>query len=121
MKALNQHLVATAAALLLTASSLATTVYLSAMPATGPAQETPATETRGLKITDLAPVSVRPSADELRSASLLTDIGVAGMATLPTLGRIGESGVETPISLIGSQLTMPYYSFSNKFGRISKE
>jgi hypothetical protein len=121
MKALNQHWVATAAALLLTASSLATTVYLSAAPAAGRAQEAQISETRGLKITNLAPVTVHPSADELRSASLLPSIGVAGLATLPTLGRIGESTVETPISLLGSQLTMPYYSFSNKFGRISKE
>jgi hypothetical protein len=54
----------------------------------------------------------------LRSASLLTDMSTAALVTLPALGQGNETA---QLSLLGSQLAMPYYSFGNKFGRISKE
>jgi len=121
MKALNQKLIATVAAVLLTSASLMTTVTLSMAPQNAAAQEINANEIHGLKVTNLHEVIVHPSASDLRSASLLTDIGAAGFASLSSLGRVGEDGGTTQLSLLGSQLAMPYYSFGNKFGRISKE
>lgn len=70
------------------------------------------------KVTEMAPVTVKPSAADLRAAALMVDGGIAATATLPSLGQIGEG---SRFSLIQSQLAMPYYSFGNKFGRISKE
>ena len=72
-------------------------------------------------MTNLAPVTVQPSANEWRAAALLVDIGPAGLATVPVLNREGAASGMQPLSLISSQLVMPYYSFGNKFGRISKE
>ena len=79
------------------------------------------TEINGSKVIDLAPVNVYPSASERRAAALLTDVEVAGITMIPTIGRMGGGGGTEQFSLIGSQLAMPYYSFGNKFGRISKE
>lgn len=121
MKTLNQKLIAAAAAVMMTSASLATTALLSMAPQAASAEQTNATEIDGIKITNLAPVSVRPSAKELRSASLLTDMGTAALVTLPPLGRLGRGNETTQLALLGSQLAMPYYSFGNKFGRISKE
>ena len=118
MKVLNQKLIATVAAVLLTSASLMTTATLSMAPQNADAQEIKANEIHGLKVTNLHEVIVHPSASELRSASLLTNIGTVGFASL---GRIGTDGGTTQLSLLGSQLAMPYYSFGNKFGRISKE
>ena len=79
------------------------------------------TEINGSKVIDLAPVNVYPSAAERRAAALLTDVGMAGIATIPAFGHLGAASGAEQFSLIGSQLAMPYYSFGNKFGRISKE
>ena len=121
MKTLNQKLIAAAAAVLMTSASLATTALLSMAPQAASAEQTGATEINGIKVINLAPVSVRPNARELRSASLLGDMGTAGRVTLPALGRLGQDNETAQLSLLGSQLAMPYYSFGNKFGRISKE
>jgi hypothetical protein len=118
MKTLNQKLIAAAAAVLMTSASLTTTALLSMAPQAASAEQSSATEINGIKITNLAPISVRPSAKELRSASLLTDMSTAALVTLPALGQGNETA---QLSLLGSQLAMPYYSFGNKFGRISKE
>jgi len=118
MKTLNQKLIAAAAAVLMTSASLTTTALLSMAPQAASAERTSPSEIDGIKVIDLAPVSVRPSAKELRSASLLTDMGTAALVTLPALGQGNETA---QLSLVGSQLAMPYYSFGNKFGRISKE
>ena len=118
MKTLNQKLIAAAAAVLMTSASLTTTALLSMAPQVASAEQTSTTEIDGIKVTNLAPVSVRPSAKELRSASMLTGMGTAVLITMPVLGQNNET---TPLSLVGSQLAMPYYSFGNKFGRISKE
>jgi hypothetical protein len=80
-----------------------------------------ATVVNGSKVTNLAPVNVHPTAEEWRAASLLTDASITGFATLPTLGQAGSASEAGRFSLIGSQLAMPYYSFGNKFGRITKE
>jgi hypothetical protein len=121
MKTLNQKLIAAAAAVLMTSASLTTTAFLSMAPQAASAEQSSATEINSIKITNLAPISVRPSAKELRSASLLTDMGTAALVTLPALARLGQGNDTAQLSLLGSQLGMPYYSFGNKFGRISKE
>jgi hypothetical protein len=75
-------------------------------------------QTSHAKVTEMAPVTVKPSAADLRAAALMVDGGIAATATVPGFGQIGEG---SSFSLIQSQLAMPYYSFGNKFGRISKE
>ncbi len=120
MKTLNQKLIAAAAAVLMTSASLTTTALLSMAPQAASAEQTTATEIDGIKVTNLPPVSVRPSAKDLRSASLLSELDSASLVTLPSLGRFGQNSETAQLSL-GSQLAMPYYSFGNKFGRISKE
>ncbi|MHB1056629.1 MAG: hypothetical protein ACYC0F_01950 [Rhodanobacter sp.] len=110
-----QNLIASVAAVLFTFASLSAVNYnVDSQPA-------PASKTSAIRVTDLAPVQVRPSAAEMRTAALLTDIGTAGIATIPVTGQLGETGNTGQFSLLGSQLAMPYYSFGNKFGRISKE
>ncbi|WNL48041.1 hypothetical protein RKE25_10600 [Dyella sp. BiH032] len=107
MKAPN--LLATTAAVLLTAAGLAalnTNVKV-----------VPVTEINGVKVINLAPVNVRPTAEDLRAAALLADAGVATAALTPIAARAAESGV----ALLGAQLAMPYYSFGTTFGRITKE
>ena len=118
MKTLNSKLIAAAAAVLMTSASLTTTALLSMAPQAASANQTSATEIKGLKVTNLAPVSVRPSAKEQRAAGLLSDMGTAALITMPAPGQNNETA---QLSLLGSQLAMPYYSFGNKFGRISKE
>jgi hypothetical protein len=115
MKIINQHLIAAAAAILLTTASLGAVFNNVSAP------QAAAMEIDGIKVTNLAPVTVYPTADNLRSAGLLTDVGVVAFAALPGLGGVAEAGDATPLNLLGSQLAMPYYSFGNKFGRISKE
>jgi hypothetical protein len=76
---------------------------------------TPVTEINGIKVINLAPVEVRPSAMEMRAAALLTD------ADIPAAISWASHGAEIDASLLGAQLAMPYYSFGNKFGRISSK
>ena len=110
-----QNLIASVAAVLFTFASLSAVNYnVDSQPA-------PASKTSTTPIIDLAPVQVRPSAAEMRTAALLNDIGVAGGATLPAIGHLDGASDTEQFSLLGSQLVMPYYSFGNKFGRISKE
>lgn len=115
MKSLNQKLIALAAAVVFTTSSLSAVNY------NVDAQQTAATEIQGIKVTNLPAVNVQPDSAALRTASLMSDIGVAAFASLPLGGRIVEAAGASHASLLGSQLAMPYYSFGNKFGRISKE
>lgn len=107
MKAPN--LLATTAAVLLTAAGLAalnTNVKV-----------VPVTEINGVKVINLAPVTVHPTAEDLRAAALLADAGVATATVAPMAARAAESGA----ALLGAQLAMPYYSFGSTFGRITKE
>jgi hypothetical protein len=107
-----QNLIASVAAVLLTFASLSAVNY------NVDTHTAPATHSR---ITNLAPVTVRPSAAELRSAALMSDMGAIGVATVPAISQLETSSSAQPFSLLGSQLAMPYYSFGNKFGSISKE
>lgn len=100
--------------LALTAAALFTTVGLAAIHSN--VYSLPVSEINGVKVIDLAPVVVHPSAEDMRAAALLADAGVATLTVSPLLAP-EAAGAKT-----GSPLAMPYYSFgSNKFGRISKE
>lgn len=101
-----QNVIAGVAAVLFTAASLAAVSHSFPSHA-GVIAPVPAA------ITNLAPVQVRPSAADMRAAARLSDVQVSA----PT----SDAGQLIGQSLIGSQLAMPYYSFGNKFGRISKE
>ena len=80
------------------------------------ARQTPVNEINGTPITNLAPVTITASAADKREA-LLGDSVSAATLTAPGLIRRHA----TAANLFGSQLAMPYYSFGNKLGRISKE
>ena len=107
-----QNLIASVAAVLFTFASLSAVDYNVV------SQPAPASKTSATRVIDLAPVQVRPSAAEMRSAALLNDMGIA---TIPAIGHLDGASNAEHFSLLGSQLAMPYYSFGNKFGRISKE
>ena len=101
--------------LALSAAALFTTVGLAAINSN--VKSLPIGEINGVKVIDLAPVTVRPSAEDLRAAAMLADANVATLSTAPLLSAEATSNV-----VLGSQLAMPYYSFgSTKFGRISKD
>jgi hypothetical protein len=106
MKAPNP--IAITAAILFTAVSL---VALSPNTA-----RVPAAEIDGLKVINLAPVEVRPTAEDQRNAALLT------AASLTLVNSPIANATESSASLLSAQLAMPYYSFGNtKIAGISKE
>lgn len=64
----------------------------------------------GIRVTNLAPVVVHPTASEMRAAMLDADAETgAAVMTLP-------HSVETSASMLGAQLAMPYYSFGHTTG-----
>lgn len=67
----------------------------------------------GIRVTNLAPVVVTPTAAERKAAALLEQT-VVGVAVLPANGAAAQ---------LGAQLAMPYYSFGNTAAStaISKE
>jgi len=85
--------IASAAALLMTSLTLAVVN----LPVPTPA----VTSINGIRVSNLAPVEVVPTAADLKAASLLEHAAV-GVTTLPDGGRAAR---------IGAQLAMPYYSF----------
>lgn len=101
--------------LALTAAALFTTAGLVAIDSN--VKSLPVTEINGVKVIDLAPVEVRPTAEDMRAAALFADAGVAALTVAPLLRP--ESAASHGV--LGAQLAMPYYSFGNQFGRISKE
>ncbi|MEO8997983.1 MAG: hypothetical protein ABI227_05835 [Rhodanobacter sp.] len=111
-----QNLISSVAAVLFTFASLSVVNYnVDVQPAMG-------SKTSTNKVIELAPVNVSPSATEWRAAALLADVGTGtGIATMPSMSHIDGTGTAEPFSLLGSPLAMPYYSFGNKFGRITKE
>ncbi len=108
------HLIASAAAVLFTVASLSAVNYNVHGAST-------ALSSSAVEIIDLAPVNVQPTPAERRMAALLSDVSTAGVVTMPALLPMESAGGAAQYSLLGSQLAMPYYSFGNKFGRISKE
>jgi len=103
------------------AAVLLTTASLSAVNYNVEIRQAAATQINDRNITDLAPVQVHPSVEEWRAAALLPDARTADVAAIPALAHMGAGGGDGQFTLIGSQLVMPYYSFGNKFGRITKE
>lgn len=98
----------------ITAAVLFTSISLIALSPNTP--RVPAAEINGAKVINLAPVEVRPTAEDQRAAAMLTTASLT-IANLP-LARQTESDA----SLLGAQLAMPYYSFgSTKFASIGKE
>ncbi|WP_426702867.1 hypothetical protein ACPPVV_07700 [Rhodanobacter sp. Col0626] len=129
-----QNMIASVAAVLFTTATLGVLNY---QPVS---TQAPATEINGVHITDLAPVTVTPSAADRRAASQpeINPLGSvnarAGSSLLSATALIGdvayaaapmpamdEEGGATRFSLLGSPLAMPYYSFGKTFGRITKE
>jgi hypothetical protein len=64
-------------------------------------------------VTDLPMIVVHPTAAERREAALSEGGDVVGASVI--------RGGGPHLSLVSSQLAMPYYSFANQFGGISKE
>lgn len=109
-------LIAGTAAVLLTFASLRAVLYnVDAWQLTRDGVSAPTTH-----VTNLAPVVVHPSAAERREAALINDTTI-GMMTLPSAMESNADASIQPLSLLRSQLVMPYYSFGKKFGRITKE
>lgn len=97
-----------------TAAVLLTTVSLIALSPNTPAASH--ADFNGAKVFQLAPVMVRPSADDERAAALLAP------ASITLVNTPIAHGVESGASLLGAQLAMPYYSFGiAKSAGISKE
>ena len=107
-----RHWIASAAALVMTSLTLA----LVNLPVRTPELAW----INGIHVTNLAPVEVTPTAAEWKAATLLEHAAV-GIATIPAIGHLDGASNAEHFSLLGSQLAMPYYSFGNKFGRITKE
>ena len=111
-------LIAGAVAILLTFASLRAVLYnVDAWQPVGKAHAS-----QPAHVTNLAPVTVHPSAAERRAAALIDDGSTNGLAAAQPADsqlRLGEA-IE-PLGLLGSQWVMPYYSFGKKFGRITKE
>ncbi|MEO9078381.1 MAG: hypothetical protein ABI268_03615 [Rhodanobacter sp.] len=117
-------LIAIAAATLFTATSLLAVTYnvndprqtSSNIPTEQVIHQAPIT------VTNLAPITVTPSATEMRAAAMLDNVGnEVGMASTSLQSRLDDHLNMSEFSLLGSQLVMPYYSFGNKFGRIIKD
>ncbi len=101
--------------LALTAAALFTTVGLAAINSN--VHSLPVSEINGVKVITLAPVEVRPTSEDMRTAALLADASMATLSISPLLNP--ESAASN--GAVGAQLAMPYYSFGTKLGRISKE
>ena len=104
-----QNLIALAAATLITATSLATL--------NNPVRIAPVSEINGIRVVNLAPVEVSPSASDLRAAALMEGSDITSATLAPALGTQAEAGA----TLLGAQLAMPYYSFGHQLVRASKE
>ena len=77
----------------------------------------PVAEINGIHIIDLAPVQVSPTAEDLRAAALTAVMNAPAATAVNGLGGRAEADIR----LVGTQMAMPYYSFGNKLGSISKE
>jgi hypothetical protein len=104
-----QNLIALAAATLFTATGL---VALNT-----PVRTAPVSEINGIRVVNLAPIEVNPTASELRAAALMDGADITSATLAPALGTHAEAGA----TLLGAQLAMPYYSFGTQIARASKE
>ena len=71
-------------------------------------------------VTNLAPIHVYPSADELRRVSSLA-ADVDSDTIVASASHAAADHVSASFKLVGSALAMPHDSFGQTFGRISKE
>ncbi|MHA6203274.1 hypothetical protein ACXU4B_02480 [Dyella soli] len=101
--------------LALTAAALFTTAGLAAINSN--VRSVPVSEINGAKVINLAPVEVRPTAEDMRAATLYADAAAAYATVSPFLSPKAAASS----SILGAQLAMPYYSFGTKLGRISKD
>ena len=104
-----QNLIALTAAALITATSL--------LAMNTPVRTAPVSEINGVRVINLAPVEVTPSAAELRASAMLDEADLASATLAPALDTHADVGA----TLLGAQLAMPYYSFGTQFARASKE
>jgi hypothetical protein len=103
------NLFALSAAILITAGALASMQHSVA--------RAPVAEINGIHVIDLAPVNVSPTAEDRRAAALTAFVASPAATRASGMGTRAEAD----IGLISAQMTMPYYSFGNTLGRISKE
>ncbi|HUH55956.1 MAG TPA: hypothetical protein VLZ32_09515 [Rhodanobacter sp.] len=103
----SQNLIASIAAALFTFATLGAVTYNVDVPSAPAAAATHRT------VTDLPMIVVHPTAAERREAAMTGGGDFIGAAA-------GHGG-GPHLSLVSSQLAMPYYSFANQFGGISKE
>ncbi|HEX7798898.1 MAG TPA: hypothetical protein VF402_01025 [Asticcacaulis sp.] len=103
------NLLALSAAVLITAAGLASMGHS--------VTRIPVAEIDGIRVIDLAPVRVSPTAEDLRNAALTAVTTTVGTPAVNGLG--GHADGANP--LVGAQMAMPYYSFGNKIGRIGKD
>ncbi|MBB3228885.1 hypothetical protein FHW69_003530 [Luteibacter sp. Sphag1AF] len=81
-----------------------------------PTHVAPPAMINGARVTDLAPIMVRPTAAQVRDAAQ------ANEATLGTTAEaIRREAESRTMALLSSQLAMPYYSFGNVLSRTAKE
>ena len=107
-------LIATVTAVLLTMASIGAINYNVAV------QPYATVDTRLTHVTNLAPIHVYPSADELRAVSSLA-ADAESDTMVASASRADDDQASASFKLVGSALTLPHYSFGQKFGRISKE
>lgn len=102
------------------AAALLTFASLNAIDYNVPVQATKAAPAQLVRVTNLPPIHVYPSAAELRGLSV--EAGTADptadlAATAPTKGGQADSAFQ----LVGAALSMSHYSQVPSVGRISKE
>ncbi len=100
---------------------LFTTASLSAVHYNVDARQAPNSEINGISVINLPAVQVHPAPAETSAVALRPAAGFASTTLVPTWSHMSSTGATEGLSLIGSQLAMPYYSFGKNFGRISKE
>lgn len=71
-------------------------------------------------VTNLSPIHVYPSAEQLRAIS--SSVVEADSDTMiASAARASDANASASLTLVGSALTLPHYTSGQKFGRISKE
>jgi hypothetical protein len=110
-------LISLSASLLITGATLAL-FQIPSTPVLAPIQQAHASTIGGIPVFDLPGITVQPSTAEVRAA-LAQGQRTAGVALLQGLQGLTGNGDAAP--LIGSHLTMPYYSFGAELGQISKD
>lgn len=101
------------------AATLLTFASLNAVDYNVPVQAAKTTPVRLVRVTNLAPIHVYPSAAELRGLSAQT--GTAPTAALAATAAVEGGQTGSAFQLVGAALSMSHYSQVPSIGRISKE